>query len=126
MDYPITPDSAQWDLSSPGRRGSAGTQEQIGSAYTIVFFFMIVPLPWRGKAPSREVLFRPEDVAIVAPAEAELTGTVVAAIFLGDRTRLSISGVGAEPIIVEANGRQIFTLGDTIHLRIADGTLLCL
>jgi putative spermidine/putrescine transport system ATP-binding protein len=83
-------------------------------------------LPWHGKAPSREVLFRPEDVAIVAPAEAELTGTVTAAIFLGDRTRLSISGVGAEPIIVEASGRQIFKLGDTVHLGIADGALLCL
>jgi putative spermidine/putrescine transport system ATP-binding protein len=83
-------------------------------------------LPWAGDAPTREVLFRPEDVAIVPPTEAELTGQVAAAIFLGDRTRLSISGVGAEPIIVETTGRQIFTLGDTVHLKIAKGALLSL
>jgi putative spermidine/putrescine transport system ATP-binding protein len=80
-------------------------------------------LPWTG-APTREVLFRPEDVAIVAAAEAQLSGQVAAAIFLGDRTRLSINGVGAEPIIVEASGRLVFMPGDTVHLTIAEGTLL--
>ncbi|HXZ01541.1 MAG TPA: ABC transporter ATP-binding protein [Stellaceae bacterium] len=83
-------------------------------------------LPWNGKAPVREVLFRPEDAAIVAAAEAQLTGSVAAAIFLGDRTRLSVDGFGAEPIIVETSGRHVFAPGDTVHLRIAEGALLSL
>ena len=83
-------------------------------------------LPWNGKAPAGEVLFRPEDVVIVAAAEAQLTGSVAAALFLGDRTRLSVAGMGADAIIVEASGRHLFRVGDTVHLRIAEGALLSL
>ena len=83
-------------------------------------------LPWPGDASTQEVLFRPEDATIVEAAEAQLTGQVRAAIFLGDRTRLSIGGVGREPIVVEASGRQSFDVGDTVHLRIAAGALLSL
>jgi putative spermidine/putrescine transport system ATP-binding protein len=83
-------------------------------------------LPWHGKPPARELLFRPEDAAVVAPAEAQLTGSVAAALFLGDRTRLSIAGLGADQIIIETSGRHVFAIGDAIHLRIADGALLSL
>jgi putative spermidine/putrescine transport system ATP-binding protein len=83
-------------------------------------------LPWHGKPPARELLFRPEDAAIVAPDEAQLTGSVAAALFLGDRTRLSIAGVGSDQIIVETSVRHVFAIGDAIHLRIADGALLSL
>jgi putative spermidine/putrescine transport system ATP-binding protein len=83
-------------------------------------------LPWHGKPPARELLFRPEDAAIVAPVDAQLSGSVAAALFLGDRTRLSLAGFGADQIIVEASGRQPFAIGDAIHLRIADGALLSL
>jgi putative spermidine/putrescine transport system ATP-binding protein len=83
-------------------------------------------LPWQGKPPARELLFRPEDAAIVAPGEAQLTGSVAAALFLGDRTRLSIAGFGTDQIIVETSGRHVFAIGEAIHLRIADGALLSL
>ncbi len=83
-------------------------------------------LPWNGRAPAREVLFRPEDAAIVAEGEGQLTGSVAAAMFLGDRTRLAIDGLGGEPIIVETSSRQVFKPGDTVHLRIAEGALVIL
>jgi putative spermidine/putrescine transport system ATP-binding protein len=83
-------------------------------------------LPWHGRPPASELLFRPEDAAIVAPGEAQLTGSVAAALFLGDRTRLSIAGLGDDQIIVETSGRHVFAIGDAIHLRIADGALLSL
>jgi putative spermidine/putrescine transport system ATP-binding protein len=83
-------------------------------------------LPWNGGAPAHEVLFRPEDAAIVGAAEAQLTGEVAAAVFLGDRTRLQISGVGPEPISVDASGRQNFAPGEVVHLKIAADALLSL
>jgi len=79
-----------------------------------------------GDAVTQEALFRQEDAAIVASAEAQLTGRVAAAIFLGDRIRLSIGGIGAAPIIVAASGCQSFDVGDTVYLRIAAGALLSL
>jgi len=82
-------------------------------------------LPWNGRGEASEVLFRPEDVAIVAAEAAQLTGSVAASLFLGDRTRLSVVGLGAEPIIVETSARQAFDIGDTIHLRIDSAALLC-
>ena len=98
----------------------------IGEVRDGIFVCAAGRVPWNGGPPMREVHFRPEDVAIVAAAEAHLTGSVMAAMFLGDRTRLSIGGLGDEPIIVEASGRQVFRPGDVIHLRIAEGALLSL
>ena len=83
-------------------------------------------LPWNGRAAASEVLFRPEDVAVVSAEAAQLTGQVAAALFLGDRTRLSVTGLGPEPIIGETGGRQAFAVGDTVHLRIDPAALLCL
>jgi len=82
-------------------------------------------LPWNGRGEPSEVLFRPEDVAIVEVEAAQLTGSVAAALFLGDRTRLSVAGLGAEPIIVETSARHAFAIGDTVHLRIDSAALLC-
>lgn len=55
-----------------------------------------------------------------------MTGTVAGAIFPGDRTRLSTGGLGNEPIIVETRGGQVFRLGGTVYLRVAEGALLTL
>jgi len=51
---------------------------------------------------------------------------VTAALFLGDRTRLSVAGIGDEPVIVETSGRQNIAVGDMVTLRIAEGALLTL
>ncbi len=83
-------------------------------------------LPWNGRTEASEVLFRPEDVAIVDAEAAQVTGSVAAALFLGDRTRLSVACLGAEPIIVETSARRAFAIGDTVHLRIDSTALLCL
>jgi len=80
-------------------------------------------LPWNGRGATGEVLFRPEDVAIVAAAAGQLTGKVAAALFLGDRTRLSVA-LGTAPIVVETSAREPFAVGDTVHLRIDPAALL--
>jgi putative spermidine/putrescine transport system ATP-binding protein len=83
-------------------------------------------VPWRGSQETRELLFRPEDAVLVADGDGELQGSIAAALFLGDRTRLSVIGIGDEPIIVETSARRSFALGDPVHLRLAEGALLAL
>jgi ABC-type Fe3+/spermidine/putrescine transport system ATPase subunit len=57
-------------------------------------------LPWTGPARERqELLFRPEDVRIVDGHGAHLRGTVVAAFFLGDHTRLIVDTGAPQPIV---------------------------
>jgi putative spermidine/putrescine transport system ATP-binding protein len=83
-------------------------------------------LAWGRGAPVHELLFRPEDAAVVAPGEGELTGAIAAVLFLGDRTRLSVTGVGEAPIVVDVSGRRSFAIGETVHLRIVEAALLAL
>ena len=83
-------------------------------------------LPWSRGEAAQEVLFRPEDVAVVEPEAAQLTGTIAAAIFLGDRTRLAVAGLGPSHILVDTGGARSFTVGETIHLRLAESALLTL
>ncbi len=84
-------------------------------------------IPWRAAAGGEvEVLFRPESVSIVEAGSGQLTGWIVASFFLGDRTRLVVSGVGASPLILETAERWEFAVGQEIHLRIDPAALLTL
>jgi putative spermidine/putrescine transport system ATP-binding protein len=83
-------------------------------------------VPWSGRDTVEELLFRPEDATIVPAEEAELVGRVAAAAFMGDRTRLSIAGISADPVLVDAPGRQDIREGAAVHLRIAADALLAL
>jgi putative spermidine/putrescine transport system ATP-binding protein len=85
-------------------------------------------IPWRAAAAGGEVevLFRPESVSIVEAGSGELRGRIVASFFLGDRTRLVVSGVGASPLILETAERREFAVGQEIHLRIDPAALLTL
>jgi putative spermidine/putrescine transport system ATP-binding protein len=65
-----------------------------------------------------EVLFRPEDMDIVAAENAHFTGTIMSVLFLGDRTRLVLDGGGAEPVIIESPLRTSFEVGMEVPVRI--------
>jgi putative spermidine/putrescine transport system ATP-binding protein len=75
-------------------------------------------IPWPdAPAGMTEVLFRPEDVAL-AGADQHLTGTVEAAFFLGDRTRLFLNVGDARPLVVETGARREFRHGEQVGIAI--------
>jgi len=82
-------------------------------------------LRWAGAAPSGEILFRPEDVRLVTDATAaDLSGTVVADFFLGERTRLLVDVGAAQPLAVDAPARTTMETGARVHLTVdPDGIL---
>ena len=71
-----------------------------------------------------EALFRPNDARIVPEAEAALRGVVDQQFFLGDRTRLHVSGVADRTVVVETTEHREFRVGQAIGLRIEAGALL--
>jgi putative spermidine/putrescine transport system ATP-binding protein len=83
-------------------------------------------IPWPDAPPDRSsVMFRPEDVR-VAEAAGHLNGTVAAAFFLGDRTRLFVHVGESAPLVVEASGRGDFRHGQAIGLDVDFRGLLAL
>jgi putative spermidine/putrescine transport system ATP-binding protein len=84
-------------------------------------------IPWaRGGTGALEVLFRPNDVRIVAEAEAQLHGEVAQVFFLGDRTRLHLTGVAERIVVAETTEHREFRAGQRLGLRIDPATLLTL
>ena len=77
-----------------------------------------IPLP-RRLLPGNEMWFRPEDARIVQHGDAALVGRVVQAVFLGDRTRLTIGEIGNSPVLVDVPGRVDMTQAGRIGLAIA-------
>ena len=74
-----------------------------------------------------EILFRPEDIRVVESGEATgLKGTVAAAFFLGDRTRLFVDVGEAQPLVIESTARRDFSHGDAVGLAIDPRGLLVL
>jgi putative spermidine/putrescine transport system ATP-binding protein len=78
----------------------------------------------QGGAGTLEVLFRPNDARIVPDGECELRGEVAQVFFLGDRTRLHVTGVADGVVVVETTEHREFRPGQTIGLRIDPETLL--
>jgi len=79
----------------------------------------------RGNAT--EILFRPEDIRVADSQETSgLQGTVAAAFFLGDRTRLFVDVGEAQPLVVESTARRDFSHGETVRLAIDPRGLLVL
>jgi putative spermidine/putrescine transport system ATP-binding protein len=95
---------------------------------TVVDGFLELPggrVPWtQGGAGSLEVLFRPNDARIVPEGEAHLRGEVAQHFFLGDRTRLHVTGAADRVVVVETTEHREFRPGDRIGLRIEPDTLL--
>ena len=65
-----------------------------------------------------DYLCRPEAVAITSPGTTTLSGRVASALFLGDRTRLVVEGVGQQPLVAEAPGRRAFRQGEEVGLQL--------
>ena len=76
------------------------------------------------EAKRLEVMFRPEDVRIVAAGEHHLRATVISSFFLGDHTRLVVDAGGATPLVVETTERRKWPRGETVHLALAPGAIL--
>jgi putative spermidine/putrescine transport system ATP-binding protein len=85
-------------------------------------------LAWsEAPATATEILFRPEDIRVVESGEATgLKGTVAAAFFLGDRTRLFVDVGEAQPLVIESTARRDFSHGDAVGLAIDPRGLLVL
>lgn len=85
-------------------------------------------LRWDGaSAVAKELLFRPEDVRIVTESEtADLAGTVAAAFYLGDRTRLFVDVGDTQPLVVESMARCELQPGQAVRLQVDPKGLLAL
>jgi putative spermidine/putrescine transport system ATP-binding protein len=83
------------------------------------------PLSWPGPDGPLEILFRPEDAMLCEPAEGQISGTVRAHFFLGDRTRLVIDGQGCD-IVVETTARREFARGAVVGLRLDPSLILAM
>jgi len=85
-------------------------------------------LPWAdAPANATEILFRPEDIRVAESHEtAGLQGTVAAAFFLGDRTRLFVEVGEARPLVIESTARRDFGHGEAVRLAIDPRGLLVL
>jgi len=84
-------------------------------------------LPWSGgNGDIRELLFRPEDVRIADDGEdADLSGTVAAAFFVGDRTRVLVDAAGSQ-LVAESPARCTLQVGQAVRLRVDARGLLAL
>jgi putative spermidine/putrescine transport system ATP-binding protein len=83
-------------------------------------------IPWPDAPPgARHVLFRPESVRLAEAGAAQITGTVSAAFFLGDRTRLFVE-CGGQPVVAETTERREFARAAPVHLAVDSGALLAL
>jgi putative spermidine/putrescine transport system ATP-binding protein len=96
-----------------------GTMNRLtGSVHDGAFVTDAGGIPWpEAPANATEVLFRPEDVTLAA-AQPHLNGTVVAAFFLGDRTRLFIQVGEGKPLVVESSARRDFQHGEIVGLNV--------
>jgi putative spermidine/putrescine transport system ATP-binding protein len=81
-----------------------------------------VPLSDQGLSGQGEALFRPEQVVLADAAAAHLTGTLSAAFFLGDRTRLLVDGIGTGTITVDIDDQAGLSVGDKVSLEIRAAT----
>ena len=79
-----------------------------------------------GPRVSSEVLFRPEDVRIVASSEAQLHAKIVSAFFLGDHTRLILDVGTEQTITAETVERREFKPGDIVPIAVDAEALLFL
>jgi putative spermidine/putrescine transport system ATP-binding protein len=86
-----------------------------------------IPVPERSRAGAEndiELFFRPEHATLVAPGQGHLQATVVASFFMGDRTRLIITGPADDYLTIETAGAQSFRKGQRVEVRVEPDALL--
>lgn len=69
---------------------------------------------------STAVYFRPEDAALVDPRSAQMQGLVESAAFLGERTRLRITGAAVEALVIDVPGRVELAVGTAVGISVRD------
>jgi putative spermidine/putrescine transport system ATP-binding protein len=78
-------------------------------------------------ANATSLLFRPEDIRISGDDEIPaLRGTVTAAVFMGDRTRLLVDAGEAQALIVDSHARREFKCGDSVGLHVDPSGIIVL
>ena len=71
-----------------------------------------------GDKSDLEVHFRPEHAVVADTDQGHFKMKVVSSFFMGDRTRLIVNGAAPVPLKVEAHGRQSFTKGQTVDIKL--------
>ena len=107
-----------------GRIAQAGTPQEVYHHPATAFVADFIGTMNRAVLGGREVMFRPEDVRIVAPGGHDIEAKVISSFFLGDHTRLAVDAGAAAPLIVETTDRRSWPRGEMIYLAIAPGALL--
>ncbi len=65
---------------------------------------------------TKSALFRPENARIVPVSQAPLTGKVSTVFFLGDRNRITITGIGQNVLTLDTDNSLSFKSGDAIGI----------
>ncbi|CAH2781859.1 MAG: Maltose maltodextrin transport ATP-binding protein malK [uncultured Paraburkholderia sp.] len=73
-----------------------------------------------------EIFFRPEDAFLADPAHAQLRGCIESSAFLGERTRLTISGAAPDALLVDVAGRVELARGTPVGISIGQDALIAL
>jgi putative spermidine/putrescine transport system ATP-binding protein len=81
-------------------------------------------LPFTGATGKAEVLFRPEEAQVCPISDANLVGKVETSYFLGDRTKILISDISDESIVIETSGRDQYLKGDSIGIYVQSENLI--
>jgi putative spermidine/putrescine transport system ATP-binding protein len=81
------------------------------------------PIDGIADAPAAIAMIRPETIGVVDAAGASLAGVVDQVSFVGDRQRLTVSGVSDRPIMVDAPNTLSVRIGERVGLSIAPKTV---
>ncbi|CAH2906888.1 MAG: Maltose maltodextrin transport ATP-binding protein malK [uncultured Paraburkholderia sp.] len=73
-----------------------------------------------------EIFFRPEDARLADPADAQLRGCIESSAFLGERTRLTITGAAPDALLVDVAGRVELARGTPVGISIGQDALIAL
>jgi len=75
---------------------------------------------------AHEIFFRPEDAFLADPDHAQLRGLIESSAFLGERTRLTISGAAPDALFVDVAGRVELARGTPVGISIGHDALIAL
>lgn len=73
-----------------------------------------------------EFYFRPEDGRLVDPKDASLRGIVETVSFLGERTRVTVTGAAPDALVIDVAGRSEWAPGAAVGIDIAPEGLIAL
>lgn len=77
-----------------------------------------LPSPVHGSGEEIELLFRPEDALLGEPGPDALSAQIESITFLGDRTRLTVSGPGGLALIIDTSQRRAYRTGQAVGVTI--------